>query len=177
MRTKIFIVIFIIFIIGTIIIFVYKANHKQNYINNIVLSDQEEHISSLNLENENYSNIEEEHINLNNISIDIDYTTVSNKSVTIIVTDNNDKNLPWTEGFRIQKKENEAWIDLEPINDLITPAISHWKDENNQYKQSIDWSYCYGELNVGEYRIVKPIFNPQNNSYIDLYSDEFKINK
>ena len=126
---------------------------------------------------EKYANIEEGHINLNKISIDIDYTSVSNKGVTIIVTDNNDENLPWTEGFRIQKKENEAWIDLEPINDLITPAISHWKDENNQYKQSIDWSYCYGELNVGEYRIVKPIFNPQNNSYIDFYSDAFKINK
>jgi hypothetical protein len=172
MKAKIFIVIFIIFIIGTIIIFLYKANHKQN-----VLLDQEEDSSSLNLENEKYANIEEGHINLNKISIDIDYTSVSNKGVTIIVTDNNDENLPWTEGFRIQKKENEAWIDLEPINDLITPAISHWKDENNQYKQSIDWSYCYGELNVGEYRIVKPIFNPQNNSYIDFYSDAFKINK
>ena len=44
--------IFIIFIIGTIIIFLYKANHKQN-----VLLDQEEDSSSLNLENEKYANI------------------------------------------------------------------------------------------------------------------------
>ena len=41
MKAKIFIVIFIIFIIGTIIIFLYKANHKQN-----VLLDQEEDSSS-----------------------------------------------------------------------------------------------------------------------------------
>lgn len=114
---------------------------------------------------------------VNKITLDIDEKSVSNEGVILIITDNNEENLPWTDGYRIQKNINDNWVDLEPKNELITQAISHWKDENNQYKQQINWTYYYGRLENGQYRIIKPKYNPETNNYIDLYSEDFTISQ
>lgn len=173
------IVIFILVVTGMVFIFVYNKEGKSN-INNTILKENQ--IVS-GIEELNHSSGEEDNSNMigtidfEKISIKIDYNSISNTGVTIIITDNNNEDLPWTEGYKIQKKVNGNWIELNPINELITSAISHWKDEKNQYKQQINWNYSYGELDFGEYRIVKPIYNPKNNCYIDLYSDEFKLEK
>lgn len=116
-----------------------------------------------------------EEIDLDKITIQVDKNSISNTGVTIIITDNNEENLPWGEDYKIQKKENEDWVELKPKNELITSAVSHWKDENNQYKQQINWDYYYGKLEDGQYRIVKMKFNPKNNNYIELYSEDFEI--
>lgn len=116
-----------------------------------------------------------EAIDLDKITIQVDKNSISNTGVTIIITDNNEENLPWGEDYKIQKKENENWVELSPKNELITSAVSHWKDENNQYKQQINWDYYYGKLEDGQYRIVKMKFNPKNNNYIELYSEDFEI--
>ena len=118
-----------------------------------------------------------EEIDLDKITIQVDKNSISNTGVTIIITDNNEENLPWGEDYKIQKKENEDWVELKPKNELITSAVSHWKDENNQYKQQINWDYYYGKLEDGQYRIVKMKFNPKNNNYIELYSEDFEIEK
>lgn len=109
---------------------------------------------------------------IDKVKIEILKDTITNSSVEILITDNNENNGGWGKSYRIQKKENGKWNDLKPIQDLVFEEIAFLLDENNQLKQKINWKKFYGELEKGTYRIVKPIYN---NGYIDLYSDEFEI--
>lgn len=109
---------------------------------------------------------------INKVKIEVLKNTVTNTYAEILITDNNENNGGWGKSYRIQKKENNKWIDLKPIQNLGFKEIAFLLDENNQLKQKIDWKEFYGELDKGTYRIVKPIYN---NGYIDLYSDEFEI--
>ena len=108
-----------------------------------------------------------------NVTIEILKDTITNTSVEILITDNNEDQYGWGKSYRIQNKENDKWNDLKTIQDLGFEEIAYNLDENNQLKQKINWERFYGELEKGTYRIVKPQWN--NNEYIDLYSNEFEI--
>lgn len=109
---------------------------------------------------------------INKVKIEVLKDTVTNTYAEILITDNNENNGGWGKSYRIQKKENNKWIDLKPIQNLGFEEIAFLLDENNQLKQKINWKTFYGELEKGTYRIVKPIYL---NEYVDLYSDEFEI--
>ena len=108
-----------------------------------------------------------------NVTIEILKDTITNTSVEILITDNNEDQYCWGKSYRIQKKENGKWNDLKTIQDLGFEEIAYKLDENNQLKQKINWERFYGELEKGTYRIVKTQWS--NNEYIDLYSNEFEI--
>ncbi len=106
------------------------------------------------------------------VTIEVDTDTLSKIGVTLIITDNNETSYGWGKDYEVQKKENNNWIDLEPSESMIVQDIAYILDENNQCKQSIDWSHYYGKLENGTYRIKKKVYD---NKYIDLYSNEFEI--
>ena len=108
-----------------------------------------------------------------NVNIEILNDTVTNTSVEILITDNNEDKFGWGKSYKIQMRENGEWNDLNPIKDLVFTDIAYNLDENNQLKQKINWERFYGKLERGTYRIVKPQWS--NNEYIDLYSNEFEI--
>ena len=108
-----------------------------------------------------------------NVNIEILNDTVTNTSVEILITDNNEDKFGWGKSYKIQMRENGEWNDLNPIKDLVFTDIAYNLDENNQLKQKINWERFYGKLERGTYRIAKPQWS--NNEYIDLYSNEFEI--
>ena len=108
-----------------------------------------------------------------NVKIEILKDTITNISVEILITDNNEPDYGWGKSYRIQRRQNGIWEDVKPIKELAFEEIAYNLDENNQLKQKINWTKFYGELEKGIYRIVKPVYD---NEYIDLYSDEFEIN-
>ena len=111
--------------------------------------------------------------NTNNVTIEVDNTTISPESVTIIITDNNTEHFAWGIEFRVQKKVNEQWEDLEYVSDdLSWIDIAYGVNEGNQLTLKLDIEKCYGKLSNGIYRIVKPVYD---NGYIDIYSNEFEI--
>lgn len=111
--------------------------------------------------------------NTNNVTIEVDNTTISPESVTIIITDNNTEHFAWGVEFRVQKKVNEEWEDLEYVsNDLSWIDIAYEVNEDNQLTLKLDIEKYYGKLSNGIYRIVKPVYD---NGYIDIYSNEFEI--
>lgn len=116
-------------------------------------------------------------IDLEKISLKIEENSIKNTGLVLIITDNNEKEFSWNDGYEIQKKVNGKWIELEPKNELVTTAFPYHKDENNQYIQKINWEYYYGILENGQYRIVKPLYVSGNNGRINLYSEEFEINE
>ena len=111
--------------------------------------------------------------NTNNVTIEVDNTTISPESVTIIITDNNNEHYAWGIEFRVQKKVNEEWEDLEYVSDdLSWIDIAYEVNEDNQLTLKLDIEKYYGKLSNGIYRIVKPVYD---NGYIDIYSNEFEI--
>ena len=76
----------------------------------------------------------------------------------------------WGSEYRIQINKKGAWYDLSPIvenYDIETYGIQ--LTSHNSFKEQIDWSFLYGELPRGDYRILigYQIKSPTNNRVID----------
>lgn len=107
-----------------------------------------------------------------NVTIEILEDTITRKSAEILITENNENSYGWGKSFRLQRKINGSWEEVETIRDLAFTEIAFNLDENNQLKMKVNYGDYYGELENGIYRIVKPVYD---NGYIDLYSNEFEI--
>ena len=170
---KIIIGILIVLIIVVGIVVAYKIIEK-SVTNRADFNFAVENISSTPVNTiDNGQNDTELNRNTNNVTIEVDNTTISPESVTIIITDNNTEHFAWGIEFRVQKKVNEQWEDLEYVSDdLSWIDIAYEVNEDNQLTLKLDIEKYYGKLSNGIYRIVKPFYD---NGYIDIYSNEFEI--
>ena len=126
-----------------------------------------------NILEENLQSSEEFNRSPENVTIEVDNTTVSPESVSITITDNNEEPYGWGVEFRVQQKVNEEWVELQYISDeLAWIDIAYEVNEDNQLTLKLDIEQYYGKLSNGIYRIVKPVYD---NGYIDIYSNEFEI--
>ena len=122
---------------------------------------------------ENLQSNEEFNRSPENVTIEVDNITVSLESVSITITDNNVDQYGWGVEFRVQKKVNGEWKELNYISDdLSWIDIAYELNEDNQLTQKLDIEQYYGKLSNGIYRIVKPVYD---NGYINIYSNEFEI--
>lgn len=131
----------------------------------------------LNVVNGNEIEIPAESIEYNrdpkNVTIEVIEETISNTSVEILITDNNEDHYGWGVQFRVQEKVNEEWKDLKYISDDVSwIAIGYLISEGNQLTLKVNIEEYYGKLDKGIYRIVKPVYD---NGYVDIYSNEFEI--
>ena len=95
--------------------------------------------------------------------------TVSATGATIIIEDDNEQPYNYTTWYRIDKEVNGQWIALEPIDDNnISDELSLYQN----FEFQIDWSNIYGTLEKGQYRLVKTIFDNEN----QYFWVEFSIN-
>ena len=107
-----------------------------------------------------------------NVIIEVDNTTISPESISIIITDNNEEHYGWGVEFRVQQKIDNEWEDLEYVSDdLSWIDIAYEVNEDNQLTLKLDIEKYYGKLSNGIYRIVKPVYD---NGYIDIYLPDFK---
>ena len=61
---------------------------------------------------------------------------------------------------------------MTPKTEMIFEELAYGLDKNGQFKQEINWTRFYGELEKGIYRIVKDTYDK---GYINFYSNEFEI--
>lgn len=95
---------------------------------------------------------------LANITTEI--SDISSTGATVIITDTNEEPYIYGEWYRIEKEENGKWIELKTkITEYGFDSIGFSIDENNKVKFMIDWEWLYGELEMGNYRIVKKLDN------------------
>ena len=116
--------------------------------------------------------------NPENVTIKVIEDTISNKSVQILITDNNEDKYGWGEVFEIQEKVNGVWKDLEYKDDNpVWNALAYNLDENNQLTMKVLIERYYGELDSGIYRVVKPVYEYDKEivNKINIYSNEFEI--
>jgi len=103
-----------------------------------------------------------------NVTIKVLEDTITNKSVEILITDNNEDYFIWGINFKVQEKIKGQWKDLECIY-LYWDLLAYVPNEDRQIKQKLDIEKYYGILKNGTYRIVKSVDD------VDIYSNKFEI--
>ena len=94
--------------------------------------------------------------------------TLTKTSATIQITDNNEEPYSYGEWYRIDKKENEQWKELDTIDNQTVPEISLPMLEYGKVERNLEWSDVYGELEQGEYRIVKRPVGENSEIYVEF---------
>lgn len=113
-------------------------------------------------------------IDTDKVTIEVDESTITPTSISIIITNNNENELTYGEEYKVQKNNHGKWENLEYLPNTIWNAMAYITKGNNQTTQKLNLEYTYGELRKGIYRIVKPVLNG-NGGEAELYSDEFEI--
>lgn len=102
------------------------------------------------------------------ISMVIKDGTLTNKSATIIITDRReDEEHTYGDSFRIEKKVDNKWFNLDTkIKNYGFNSIGYSVDENRKLQLNVNWEWLYGELESGEYRLIKDFAISKNDTYV-----------
>ena len=81
--------------------------------------------------------------------------TLTNKSATLILTNNSDKNFQYGNPYEIEIKKDGEWHKINVELNFTMPAFQLSARENKEIE--INWENGYGKLEKGTYRIIKEI--------------------
>ena len=78
--------------------------------------------------------------------------------------------------YILEKYENNQWVEVEPQNDLVWDMMAYLIG-NTTTEWEIDWTWLYGELSPGTYRIGKTVmeFKESGGSRSQIFFAEFEI--
>lgn len=146
---------------------------KVKYDNKCANIEGEYLTKSIEILNFIYSNNEMN--NIENVKMEIKDGTLTKTGMTIIITDTNKEHYQYGVGFRIDVKENGIWKKAKQIGEAFftTQALSVNKD--NQLELHQGWEHIYGELEKGEYRLVKSVCANDGCYESKYFSVEFTI--
>ena len=94
-------------------------------------------------------------ISQNDVIMTIKEGTLTNKSATLILTNNSDKNFQYGTPYEIEIKKDGEWHKINVELSFTMPAFQLSARENNEIE--INWENGYGKLAKGTYRIIKGI--------------------
>ncbi len=103
--------------------------------------------------------------------------TLKRTEALVIITDHSDyqgglKNI-YDHDYRIDKKVDNDWKELDIILEEYASDLMALTVFNDKLSMKINWEALYGELEDGEYRIVKGVNTPSGDN--KKISVEFKI--
>lgn len=126
--------------------------------------------------NSNSAKLDLTNNNVEKVKMSIKEGTLTQSSASIIILDNNDTPYAYDEWFRIDRKVNNKWEEVNRINNnYIVRDIAYDIRKNKKLETTVKWGDLYGELKKGEYRLVKKVYDNDGN---DIYiSTEFIIEK
>lgn len=101
----------------------------------------------------------EEKLNeVENVSIEIKEGTLTATSATIIIKDSSKEKKTFGEAYRIDRKVNNTWKELDTIVDEYAfNLIGYQVNKNKEFELKVEWENLYGELPAGQYRLVKEV--------------------
>ena len=104
------------------------------------------------------------------VNIYIKDGTLTKTSATIVINDYNPNRIVYGSEFWIEKYNNGEWDSIETLgNNYGFNSMAYYVDENGVLEMKQDWSYIYGELDNGIYRLVKDAFF-ESSSPLDEYN-------
>ena len=123
-----------------------------------------------NLFNENIFNKDIPNQNILDITMKIKEGTLTRTGATIILEGKND--FFCGSSYSIEKKEKRGWNPVNEMDGYIWGMMQYGSGNNRKMDFNLDWFELYGELEDGEYRLVKSVST--NEKTIKLYA-EFTI--
>ena len=94
-------------------------------------------------------------ISKNDVIMTIKEGTLTNKSATLVLTNNSDKNFQYGNPYEIEIKKDGEWHKINVELNFDMPAFPLSSKESK--KIELDWENGYGKLAKGTYRIIKGI--------------------
>ena len=94
-------------------------------------------------------------ISQNDVIMTIKEGTLTNKSATLILTNNSDKNFQYGTSYGIEIKKDGEWHKINVELTSTVPAFQLSARENKEIE--INWENGYGKLEKRTYRIIKGI--------------------
>lgn len=94
-------------------------------------------------------------ISQNDVIMTIKEGTLTNKSATLVLTNNSDKNFQYGNPYEIEIKKDGEWHKINVELDFDMPAFPLSSKESKEIE--LDWENGYGKLAKGTYRIIKEI--------------------
>ena len=94
-------------------------------------------------------------ISQNDVIMTIKEGTLTNKSATLVLTNNSDKNFQYGNPYEIEIKKDGEWHKINVELDFDMPAFPLSSKESKEIE--LDWENGYGKLAKGTYRIIKGI--------------------
>lgn len=92
------------------------------------------------------------------VALTIKPGTQTAKGATIIIKNNTEEIITYGESYYLEKEKNNKWYKLNTINPLKFNAIAYKLKDKESIEMKVNWSYSYGDLGSGKYRLVKDIF-------------------
>ena len=102
------------------------------------------------------------------VKLSIEEGSLTTTGCTLIIKDENAIPYGWGEAYMIQEVAENAYADLKPKNELIFTDIGYVPNKDNEIRQTINWNVFYGSLKPGKYRLVKPMYDPDSEGYINF---------
>ena len=94
-------------------------------------------------------------ISQNDVIMTIKEGTLTNKSATLVLTNNSDKNFQYGNPYEIEIKKDGEWHKINVELYFAMPAFPLSSKESKEIE--LDWENGYGKLAKGTYRIIKGI--------------------
>ena len=94
-------------------------------------------------------------ISKNDVIMTIKEGTLTNKSATLVLTNNSDNNIQYGTPYEIEIKKDGEWHKINVELNFDIPAFQLPAKESKEIK--LDWEFGYGKLAKGTYRIIKGI--------------------
>ena len=117
-------------------------------------NNQRNDIISANQYEDNVSDLNE----LDDVTMTIKDGTLTNSEAVIVINDSSDMNNVYGAWFRIDKKINGEYQELKTTGEEYAfNSMAYMVDENNILEMKAFWKVMYGELESGEYRLVKEV--------------------
>ena len=94
-------------------------------------------------------------ISQNDVIMTIKEGTLTNKSATLVLTNNSDKNFQYGNPYEIEIKKDGEWHKINVELNFDMPAFPLSSKESKEIE--LNWENGYGKLAKGTYRIIKGI--------------------
>jgi hypothetical protein len=86
------------------------------------------------------------------ITMSID--TLTNVGLSFTITNHTDDRYDYGEPYYLERLDN-CWEKVKQVNNCGFNSIKYILSAKQEYKEEINWKYCYGKLPKGQYRITK----------------------
>ncbi len=154
----------------------------KKYGNNIVKNENIVVLNAINDTNvdmvDRYANLTSEEIDklmsersIDKVDMKIKEGTLTNKGVTIIITDRNELPYSYGETYKIERLENREWKSL-PEGYYSGDDIAYIIGRDGKTEMNLNWEEYYKKLEKGKYRILMQVIPGDDNTII---STEFEI--